>query len=120
MQIAGLSATEPSAPTRDRERDGKQTARDRFSTGSRFSPTHIILDLSREAMEQIGQGPLSRSRPPKPLLFIYDHSGAFAYDEPMPVQDGRRTVSPPHNEERAETPMPSIVAFDGMLDPPSF
>ncbi len=77
----------------------------------RFSPVGVILDLSREAMEQTGLDQPSDARQTPPLLFIYNEGGAFAYDEPdYPVPD-RLAIE----EEVIETPMPSVVTFDGML-----
>ena len=129
MQVTGISSATGLAHPRDRERDGKQADRQR----ARFSARHVILDLSREAMLQIGHEPLSFARPPRQLLFVYNDSGAFAYDAPDQPRNETRLRSPSDSVEpdptriapepteaieeigAAEAPSPSFVSFDGML-----
>ena len=126
MIVTGIAPTESTAQSRARSREKGRA--EEYPTG--FSAPHIILDLSLEAMRQIGYEPLAPGRPPQPLLFVYTGKGEFAYDEAAKryQEAHRRAVSRLEAErlraetavretapEYAETLLPSTVSFDGML-----
>jgi hypothetical protein len=126
MRISNISPVGTLTPPRADERDNSRPERQRF----RFSTAHIIVDLSFEAMRQLGQEPKSMLREPRPPLFVYNGSGAFIYDEPAPVKWTIHSEAAPQpvieelseQEELAalnDVPVPSIVSFDGRLRNPA-
>ena len=137
MYVTEILLTGAVAHSRERARDEKRTERQR--TG--FSASHVILDLSLEAMKRIGYEALSLARPPQPLLFVYNGAGAFAYDgaarrseeaqqhalarieketlqremELLEIEREMELLEIEPGIGAAHRPMPSFVAFDGML-----
>ena len=126
MLVTGIAPTEAVTQSRAKSREEKQAERQRAG----FSAGHIILDLSLEAWKRIGREPHSSARTQPTPLFIYNDAGDFAYDDAARRYEEaqQRAVSRVEIErqranaatvetgpENAMPPMPSFVAFDGML-----
>lgn len=120
MYIAGIAPAESPAGSRSKRRDEPQDER---QPGG-FSPLHVILDLSLEAMNRIGYRSPTVPRTPPPVLFVYDGGGSFAYDEAARRYEQARPAAMPVDEPLPaeetltipEAPaIPARVSFDGML-----
>lgn len=128
MLIPGIAPAAAVTETRTKPRDETHSERKRAG----FSPRHVILDLSREALQRIGHDPLASDRTPQPPLFIYNGTGEFAYDEAarryadaqrhtatqfeFESQSGGSKDEPTVPDAAIPTPaLPSVVTFDGML-----
>ncbi len=126
MRITNVTPARTLSQPRGREADGKRTEQYRF----RFSSAHIIVDLSPEALKKVGEEISSEIRPFRPRLFVYNDTGAFAYDAPAPINRITRSttiieseIDEPYDTEENlgvdETPIRSFVAFDGRLRSPA-
>jgi len=126
MIVTRIGPSEAVAQPRAKTREEKRAERQR----TRFSPGHIILDLSLEAWKQIGHEPHSSARTLPPPLFIYNDAGDFAYNDAARRYEEaqQRAISRMETERllvsadaaaakpvNATGSMPSFVAFDGML-----
>lgn len=128
MLIPEIAPVATVAQSRTKSREEARSERKRTS----FSPRHVILDFSREALQRIGRDPLASDRTPQPPLFIYNGSGDFAYDEAARrYADAQRhaatqiefesqaggskdELTDPKDAVPAPA-LPSFVTFDGML-----
>ncbi len=126
MRVSNISAAGTVSQSGRHERETRYVRQERF----RFSTAHIIVDLSPEAIRHAGLDPTLMVRPPRERLFVYDNSGAFAYDEPMQVDWTQRSAYPimtsADDEDDIETeiginetPPTTFVAFDGRLRSPA-
>ena len=126
MVVTGIapadSVTRPRTATRERN--------DLERSRAGFSRSHIILDLSREALSELGHKVLSSARTQEPPLFVYDGTGDFVYEKAArhfeDVQK-RTALKIAAEQKRIEesiarsqsvrdaAPLPSTVTFDGMM-----
>ena len=126
MVVTGIAPAETVVRPRTASRDRNDLERSRAG----FSRSHIILDLSREALSELGHEVHSSARTQDPPLFVYDGTGDFVYEEAARHYEDvqkRAAFKIAAEQKRIEesitrsqpvrdaAPIPSTVTFDGML-----